>query len=206
MSKLRTVTTTGQGSARVVPDSAVLRLAVTHRAAGVAEAFDGVDAAARNAIAVAKDFTERALVASSGLTVWPAHDSEGRQSGFEARHSLTIGCADLRSAGVLLTQLAKHVGDALSVEGISLEVTDRSTAEVEAREGAFADARMRAEHLAALSGETLGTVLSVTEGGGAGGFRESGGAMAFAKHADMAIEPGETNISAVLTVTWEFAR
>ncbi len=205
MSKLRTVTTTGQGSVRVVPDSAVLRLAVAHRAAGVAEAFEGVDSAARNLITVAQDFTEPTKIASSGLTVWPAHDTEGRQSGFEARHSLTIGCADLRSAGVLLTELAKHVGNALSVEDISLEVSDKSAAEAAAREGAFADARMRAEHLAALSGESLGAVLSVSEGGGGGGFREAGRAIAFSKHADMAIEPGETSISAALTITWEFA-
>lgn len=204
MSTKRTVTTTGYGSARVVPDTAVLRLAVAHRAPGVAEAFEGVDAAARQLTAVARDFTEPTKIASSGLTVWPAHDPEGRQSGFEARHSLTIGCADLRSAGVLLTQLAKHVGNSLAVEGISLEVSDRSSAEAEAREAAFADARMRSEHLAALSDESLGVVLSVSEGGGGGqeSFREA----ALSKHADVAIEPGEKSISASVTVTWEFAR
>jgi uncharacterized protein len=206
MSKLRTVTTTGFGAARVVPDAAVLRLAVTRRAEGVAEAFEGVDAAARKVTAVAKDFTEHTMIASSGLTVWPAHDSEGRQSGFEARHSLTIGCADLRSAGALLTQLAKHVGDSLRVEGISLEVTDQTAAEAQARQSAFADARVRAEQLASLSAESLGPVMSVIEGGGGGGFREGSGGMAFAKHADMAIEPGEANISSALTVTWAFAK
>ncbi|HEX3930664.1 MAG TPA: hypothetical protein VHW64_08170 [Nocardioides sp.] len=44
---MRTVTVTGQGEARAVPDSAVLRVAAVHRAAGVAEALGGAAGAAR---------------------------------------------------------------------------------------------------------------------------------------------------------------
>ncbi len=204
MSRLRTVTTTGQGSSRVVPDSAIVRVAVAHRAAGVAEAFSGVDSAARLVSKVARDFTAPTKISSSNLSVWPAHDSQGQQSGFEARHSMSIGCADLGAAGELLTELARHVGNHLIVEGVSLEVSDDTAAVFKAREAAFADARARAEHLAELSGETLGAVLSVAESGFGGSGREAGG-MAFAKAADVAIEPGESTLGASLTVTWEFA-
>ena len=187
----------------MVPDVAVVRVAVAHQADGVAEAFAGVDVAVRLVGQVARDFTEPTSISSANLSVWPAHDAQGQQSGFEARHSMVIGCGDLAAAGELLTQLAKHVGDQLVVEGISLEVSDSGPALVQAREAAFADARVRAEHLAALSGEVLGQVLSMAEGGFGGGGREGGG-LAFAKASDMAIEPGQSTMAASLTVTWEF--
>ena len=41
----RTVTVTGQGTARVVPDSAVVIVAAVHRARSVEEAFAGVTSA-----------------------------------------------------------------------------------------------------------------------------------------------------------------
>jgi uncharacterized protein len=204
MTRSRTVTTTGTGSARVVPDSAVVRVAVGHRADGVIEAFAGVDSAARVVGKVAREFTQAARISSSGLSVWPAYDNQGNRAGFEARHAMSIGCADLASAGSLLTELARQVGDRLVVDGVSLEMSDNATALVGAREAAFADARQRAEHLAGLSGESLGPVLSIVEGDGSGEPREGVG-LAFAKEASMAIEPGETGVGASLTVTWEFA-
>ncbi len=200
MNESRTVTTTGQGVARVVPDAAVVRVAVTHRDEGVAEAFAGVDEAARRVIEVARDFTDQAKIASADLNVHPRHDNQGRPAGFEARHGLVIACANLAAAGALLAHLARHVGNALSVEGLSLEVTDRGPALREARAAAFGDARARAEHLAGLCDDSLGVVLAVTEGGGGGGgFRE---AFAVAKLADMAIEPGESQVTTSVTVTW----
>jgi len=186
----------------MVPDAAVVRVSVSHRADGVAEAFAGVDAAARLVGQVGRDFTESTKIASLDLNVHPAHDHQGQPEGFEARHALMIGCADLTAAGALLAQLARHVGNRLSVDGISLEVTDEAPAVGLAREAAFADARARAEHLARLAGGTLGQALTVSEGGGAGGpharFAE------VAKFADAALEPGETSISASVTVTWEY--
>lgn len=198
----RTVTTTGQGTARMVPDAAVVRVSVTHRADGVAEAFAGVDAAARMVGQVGRDFTESAKIASLDLNVYPAHDNQGQPAGFEARHALMIGCADLTAAGELLTQLARHVGNRLAIDGISLEVTDRSPAVSVARQAAFADARARAEHLARLAGGVLGPALSVSEGGAGGGAHERFAEMA--KFADEVLEPGETSISASVTVTWGF--
>ncbi|MGL5823543.1 MAG: SIMPL domain-containing protein [Nocardioides sp.] len=203
MVTLRSVTATGTGFARAAPDAAVLRVAVTHRAAGVAEAFAGVDSAARAVAAMARDFTDAARVMSAGFTVWPAYDNHGGHAGFEARHGFTIGCADLASAGALLGALAHDIGDRLVVEGISLEISDKTAALVAAREAAFLDARQKAEHLAALSGESLGPVLSAVDSGGDTASGAAG--MAFAKDAAMAIEPGESRVGAWLTVTWEFS-
>ncbi len=199
---MRTVTVTGQGSARVAPDSALVRVAAVQRAAGVAEAFAAVSESVARIGEVARRHTEPRRIASQGINVWTWHDNQGEARGFEARHGLAIGCPDLTAAGALLTELAEEIGDALQLDGVALEVSDPVAAQGRAREAAYADARERAEHLAALSDATLGTVQQVVEGGGARPLEFGGSVRAAAM--DMAkIEPGETQVGATLTMTFE---
>ena len=73
----RTVTVTGQGSAQVVPDTAVVRLAAGHRAADVAQALAGVDDAVGTLGAVARRFTEPRRIQTTELGIWPAYDEAG---------------------------------------------------------------------------------------------------------------------------------
>ncbi|PUA80574.1 SIMPL domain-containing protein [Nocardioides currus] len=198
----RTVTVTGQGSTTVVPDTAVVRVAAVARAAAVAEAFAASSAAASQIGVVARRHTQDRRIASSGINVWPWHDNQGQQRGFEARHSLTIGCPDLDAAGGLLDELAAQVGDALAVDGVALEVSDPTAARDEAVAAAYADARRQAERLAALAGAALGDVVAIGHGGGPGGGSLRGmDAMAMSAK----IEPGETNVGASLSVTWALA-
>ena len=75
---MRTVTVTGQGTAREVPDTVVVRVAASHRAAGVAEALAGADSAATEIVAVGREHTDASRIASTNLNVWPAYDNEGK--------------------------------------------------------------------------------------------------------------------------------
>ncbi len=200
MSAPRTVTVTGHGVATVVPDSAVVRITTVHRTAGVAEALAGVSASAARAGDLAR---ERGLLpGSTGLNVWPWHDREGEAVGFEARHSLAVRCPSVEEAGELLTALADAVGDALVVDGVSLDVGDPSDVRATAAEAAWDDARAHAAHLAALAGASLGEVVAISEGapGGAGGP-----APVALKAAGAGLEPGETAVHGAVTVTWTLA-
>jgi uncharacterized protein YggE len=192
----RTVTVSGHGSATAVPDVAVVRVAAVHRAEGMAEALAGAESARAAVVAAAGDL----VVSSTDLSVWPAHDNEGRRAGFEARHALSITGGDLESAGALVGRLAEELGDRLQVESVSLSVGDPTAALREAREAAYADARARAEHLAALSDAVLGEVQEVTEGAGAPVAR--GGVDVFAMKADVGFTPGQTVLTSTVTVTW----
>jgi uncharacterized protein YggE len=197
----RTVTVMGQGRATAVPDTAVVRIAAVHRAASVADAFAGVASAVAAIGTAARRFTEERRIASRGMQVWPAHDHQGRQSGFEARHSVEIGCPDLDAASALLDALVGAVGDRLQVEGVGLQVAEPGPLVTEAREAAYADAVVRATHLAGLAGATLGPIVSLTEGGGHQPFAQE--LAAASMKADTSFEPGETAISAVVTATWQ---
>lgn len=196
----RTVTVTGRGSATAVPDTAVVRVAASHRALGVAEAFAGVSSAIAAISSEARKVTEERRIASTGIQIWPAHDREGRQSGFEARHSLQIGCPSLEAAAGLLQALVDAVGDRLQVEGVSLEVSEPDVLQTEAREAAYADAVTRATHLASLAGATLGAIVALGEQGRAE-FAAEGARVASFK-ADAALEPGEMSFGASVTGTW----
>jgi uncharacterized protein YggE len=198
---MRTVTVTGHGESRVVPDSAVVRVAAVHRATGVAEALAGADSAAQQIVATGREHTSQERIGSTAVQVWPAHDDRGAPAGFEARHSLTLRCDDIAAAGALLTALAASVGDRLQLEGVSLEVTDRASAEAVAREAAYADATERATHLAGLAGSSLGDPQDVVEGGVVSFVGQP--RMAMATKAEVGLEPGEMSVTSSVTVTFQ---
>ena len=192
---MRTLTVTGTGSAAAVPDTALVRLSAMHRARTFTEAMTGAETAREAVVAAAGDL----VVSTVNLSVWPFNE-QGEIPGFEARHSLTIATGDLATANELLSNLAYAVGGRLVVEGVELAVRDPSTAIAKAREAAFADARSKAELLAALAQASLGQVESVSEGG-AGGLVPFGAVAAMAK-VDVGLQPGQSAISSSLTITW----
>ncbi len=192
---MRTLTVTGSGSATAVPDTALVRLSAVHRAASLAEALSGAESARAEVVAAAGDL----VVSTINLSVWPYHE-ERQPAGFEARHSLTIAAGDLAIANDLLSRLTVDVGDRLTVDGVDLTVSDPAAAFGRAREAAFADARARAEHLAALADATLGQVEAVAEGGSSAPMPHGG--LALMAKADVGLQPGETTLSASVTVTW----
>jgi uncharacterized protein YggE len=198
---MRTVTVTGHGETRVPPDSAVVRVSAVHRAVGVADALAGADSAASAVATAARRHTSPERVGSTGLSIWREQDLSGSPGDFRAQHSLVIGCPDIEAAGALLTDLADAVGDALQVEGVSLEVTETAEPTRQAREAAYADAVDRATHLASLAGARLGEPQEVVEGGiGSGPIRQ---AKAMAASAAASFQPGESSLGATVTVTFQ---
>jgi len=191
---VRTLTVVGNGTAKAVPDTAVLRISALHRATTLADALAGAESARAEVLRAAGDL----VVSTVNLSVWPFNEAQKR-SGFEARHSLTIATGEIASANELVARLATEVGDRFQLEGVDLTVSDPSAAQTQAREAAFADAREKAGHLAALADATLGQVEAVAEGGTVGvpmlGVATMG-------KADVGIQPGETSVAAALTVTW----
>jgi uncharacterized protein YggE len=204
---MRTITVAGHGTAHAAPDTAEVWVAAVHRDAGLSEALAGAESARSSVVGTARRYVDAARIASTNLSVWPAHDNEDRPVGFEARHSLTIRCDDLGQAGALVTALAADVGHRLRVESVSLVVADPADALLTARERAFADARSRAQHLAGLAGAELGGVQAITEGGRGHpddwADADAGPGGAFMSRASF--EPGERAISISLTVTFELA-
>ena len=161
-------------------------------------------AAAAGLVEVAGSHTEPRRISSTGISVWPFHDHEGRRQGYEARHAYAIVCSDLAGAGEMLGELARAVGDGLAVDSVGLEVTEDHGAGGKAREAAFHDAREKAAALARMAGAGLGAVQSVVEGGVADGPGPMP-KLAMARDSGGAIEPGESTVTTTVTVVWELA-
>ena len=202
---MRTVTVVGHGTVKVVPDTAVVRVAAAHSADGVKDALAGVSSAVDAIGDVARRYTDEARIASQELTVWPSLDFEGLPSGFQARHSLAVACEDLGRAGDLVATLVSEVGDRLQIEGVALEVSDPAAAQASAREAAYADAVARAAHLASLAGASVGEVQMASEGIMHVPPMVSDGAAtaAYASKREVGCEPGQAAVSASVTVTFQ---
>ncbi|MGH3346400.1 MAG: SIMPL domain-containing protein [Nocardioides sp.] len=196
---MRTLTVVGHGTASAPADVADVRVAVVHQADSVTAAVAGVDEAGRQARAVVAEVTSESALSQTDFSVWPRHDHQGVPSGFEARHSLTVRCPDLATAGRLVSSLAERLDDRLVVEQVSPVIADRRPVEDEARAAAFEDATRRATHVAGLARDTLGAVQSIVEGGRAGPMpmlEEQSG------RADLSFGESQLTVAVSLTVTF----
>ena len=194
----RTVTVTGRGSVRAVPDTAVLSVAAYRRERTMLQALEATSEAADEITRVAQGFVDETMIASADLAVWPAYDDRGRAVGFEARHALKITCPTVSVAGQLVASLAERLSDRLQISGVSLQVADTGELGRRATEAAYADACERGEQLAGLAGAELGEVIAVVEGAGVVPYDGLPRAMA----ADVGLQPGETSLSSQVTVTF----
>ncbi len=195
----RTVTVTGHGSTSLVPDRAVVRVAVTVVEETVAAAWRRVSALTDLAVATAREVVGDPGLEAHAVSVWPQTDGD-RRLRFEARRGVVVHCGDLTVAGALLEALVDEVGDALQVEGIGLEVADPTAALDDARERAFDDAEARARRLAARAGATLGDVLTIDDSAVGGPPYPSARAM---KAEAATLVPGEQHLEASLRITWQ---
>jgi uncharacterized protein YggE len=196
----KTLTTRGTGSASGTPDALRLYVAVVVAAKSVSDALTGTASAVTAVGEVARRHTTEDRIASRGLQVQPQYDNNGRQIGYEARHSLTVFCPGLDKGGELVTALGA-LQDRVRIDGFEPVLSDPSPIAVEARADAWADARRKADELAALAGGAVGEAVAIVEGEDAG--RPMGRYIAQSAMADsMPIEAGSQSVSATVTVTW----
>lgn len=197
---MRTLTVVGHGTASAPADVADVRVAVVHQADSVTAAVAGVDEAGRQARAVVAEVTSESALSQTDFSVWPRHDHQGRSVAYEARHSLTVRCPDLATAGRLVSLLAERLDDRLVVEQVSPVIADRRPVEDQARAAAFQDATRRATQLAELARGTLGGVQSIVEGVPAGPvpMLEAAGKAAM----DLSFAESQQTVAVSLTVTF----
>lgn len=194
----------GTGRATATPDVVRLRLSLSTDAPDVAAALRGTAALVTAVGDTAREHGVAAAdLASSGAGVHPRHDRDGqRVVGYHAFHQLSLVVRDPARVGELVEQVAARAGNALSVDGISLDLADTAALAAAAREAAFLDARAKAQQYAGLAGTRLGTVLTLSEAGRperpVGGLR----AAAFASDSAMPVEAGEHTVTAGVVVTF----
>lgn len=159
------VEVTGTGAASAVPDVVVLDTRVQCEAPDVAGALTAATERVTAALQAADDLgVVPADRRTTGMGVSTRWDREGRAVvGYTAHQSVRLTVRDRDSVGAVIGALAGAAGDALALDGVTLEVADTAPLLRSARTAAFEDARDKAEQFAALARRPLGAVLRVTE-------------------------------------------
>lgn len=162
-----TITVTGEATVQASPDMATIMLGVTTDSETAAGAMAANSAAMERVIARLKaaGVKDRDLQ-TSNLTLnpnWVGYDSGAMPTiaGYSAMNMLNVRVRDLDKLGVLLD--ASISDGANTLNGITFEMANPRPVLDEARKQAVADAKARAELLAAAAGESLGGVLTISE-------------------------------------------
>lgn len=197
-----TITVTGNGTAKAVPDQASFDFGVQSQAATASAALSE-NAQQANAIvsALQKAGVGASQIQTTDVSLWPQTSSDGTQIvGYQASNSVQA-TVPVASAGKTVD--AAVGAGANNVDGPNLSVSDQSAAYAAALKLALANARTKAQAIAAASGLTLGAVQSVSEGGGEQGpLPIYGHAFAAAAPAAPPIEAGSQQVQATATVTY----
>jgi hypothetical protein len=200
-SPLQGITVTGTGTSQAIPNEAQFSLGVTTKGSTAREALaansermERVIAAVKSAGVSDKD------IKTQDVSVGPNYDGKGSESGYAARNSVSVQLRDLDRSGAVL-DAASRAG-ANEVYGPSLTRSNREAYEAKALEGAFGNARKRAEALADAAGVRLGSVTSIVEGFNGGPQPMLDMRVAKAETAGAPIERGTEEIQASVTVTF----
>ena len=202
-----TIVVSGTGRVSVSPDVADLRLGVAVTRPSV-EAARAEAATTMEAIlaAIAKDGVPRRDVRTTLLSVQPRYDyRDGRPptlTGYELANSVEVTIRDLARLGATVD--GSLAAGATSMDGLSFRLADPAPAEREARQLAMADARARADVLAAAGGLEIESVSDILEGQAPRPPMPFGKAERMTMAADVTtpVEAGALEVAVSVTVTY----
>lgn len=201
----RTITVSGEGEVRGVPDRATLSAGVSTVAPNAKDAL-AQNARKMNAVfdaLKALGIPERAIQ-TSNLSVQPQYSdgSKGapRITGYQVSNQVGVIVDDAKKLGAVIDTLV--MAGANQIDSIGFSFSDPSALETKAREAAMADARQRAETYARAGGVAVGPVVSIAEGASAAPSPVFRAMNMIAESAPSPTAAGESSVSASVTVVY----
>ncbi|MCL5735443.1 MAG: SIMPL domain-containing protein [Actinobacteria bacterium] len=209
-----TITVVGKAKVSSAPDEAVLSLSVETEAADPAKALDANSQSTQKVIDRLKsEGVEESAIRTANVTVYPIRTYDpktGKESltGYRAQNAVTVTLKDALKVGKVLAA-AVETG-ATNISGPEWRLSEANPMVTEALKQAVANARTKAEAVAAAQGVRLGDVVMMNEGGVEIPVVPMYGADVAmglsAKVAEPPISPGTLDISATMTVTYGLNR
>ena len=202
------ISVSGRGIAVAAPDIASLSLGVSTLRDSARQARDDAASLVTDLIASLEDngIAEQDYHTSL-FSIAPEIDyrPSGQQviRGYRVTSTLAVTVRDLDSVGKVIDDAVEAVGDPIRVQGVTFSIEDPTALQSEARALAMADAKTKAEELAALAEVDLGKPIAISESS-AGGvppvFFEA--ADLLAQSAETPISPGQLEITVSVQVTY----
>jgi hypothetical protein len=207
----RTLNVSGNGTVYLMPDIAYIYVGVhtddPDLASGVSKNNSQTQAlvdALKNAGIDGKDIqTSNFSVYTNGTPGFDPNTGQPTNTGryYSIDNTVYVTMRDLSKLGTILST-AVGAG-ANSINSISFDVADKTAAMVEARQKAMANASSLATELAKTAGLTLGQIQNVTYSENSyAPFYGMGGGGASAPNASVPIQPGQTQVSVTVSVTY----
>jgi hypothetical protein len=198
------ITVTGTGNVTGTPNQLVLAMGVQVNGSSVGSALGNANAAVNRVTAALRaDGVAAADIQTSGLSIWPNYPNNSQTpNGYSVTESITATLNSLAAAGRQIDAAVHAGGNATTVSGISLNLTDTSALLASARARAVADATAKAGQYAKALGEPLGPVLSITDQAAAQPFPVYGAASSASEKASVPISPGTQQLSVSITVVF----
>lgn len=200
-----TLSMTGHGEIRAVPDMAQVTAGVTTTAPTAAQALSANSARMKGVFAALEKLgVPQKNIQTANFFVSPQYtngdnNAARRLTGYQVNNDVTARIEDVNKLGGALDALV--TAGANQINGVSFSIQNDAPLLEKARAQAIADARARAQTYAKAAGVTLGSILSISEGGGEAPPRPMYRMAAMA--ADTQIAPGEQSVTANVSVVWE---
>jgi len=204
------ITVTGTGNVSGVPNQLSLSMGVQTSAGSVATALRQANSAARSVTAVLRrGGVATSDIQTSGLSIYPSYsNSSGVPTGYQVSEQLTIILRRLSVAGSQISAAARAGGNATTIDGVSLNLSDTSTLLATARGKAVADAKAKAAAYAHALGRPLGPVISMSETPPAQPFQPlplAASASGSRAPSPVPVHPGTQQLSVTVTVVFALA-
>jgi uncharacterized protein YggE len=159
----------GQGSVTVRPDVAVITMGAVVRRETAQQAFTDANTLVGSLTEfltsqgiAERDITTRQFSLSPEFSR-PEGDSAPRVVAWRGSNLISVKIRDFNTIGAVIDGAVRILGNDAQLSGITFTVEDTDAVARQARDQAVAEARTRAEQLAAAAGVRLVRILSITE-------------------------------------------
>lgn len=204
--RVRSVSVTGSGEIRAIPDLAIIRLGVENQAETAEATLDENNERMQALINALQDSGIPAeSIQTQTIRLAPRYrfdEENGSQTliGYSASNSVDIESDDLQRLGIILDQAVR--AGATTIDSIRFELSNAEDLAADARQAAVANAKEKAEQLAELTGVSLGAVLDIQEFSNLPSPVQE--QVEFqAEAAAIPIQPGKQTIRINVQITWQ---
>lgn len=206
----RSIHVNGTGKVSVKPDKADLTLSVEVQAK-TAEAARKLAATTMDALIKAVktgDVADKDIQTRS-VSLYPNYspDSTNKITGYQLSNQVAVCIRDINKVSDVIDAAVQAGGNSTRVQGISFAVDNPESALSQARDLAYANAKMKAGQYAKLAGVTLGSPLHISEGSNVSPVPMPYGEMrmmktAMAEGASTPVQAGEQEVSVTVDVAF----
>jgi uncharacterized protein len=202
------ITVTGTGTVSGTPNQLTLDMGVQVTGASVDSALQQANQAVTQVTAALRaQGVAAADIQTSGLYIQPNYGSNSQTpTGYGASESVTATLDNISAAGAQIQAAVHAGGNAVTVDGVSLDLTDTSGLLATARARAVGDARTKAAQYAQALGQPLGPVVSISDQTQAPSQPVPLGVNAASgKASPVPINPGSQQLTVSVTVVYALA-